>query len=88
MSGRPYPTPNRLKVLREIEAGELRHYHFIRAQTVNKVTDRLRTAIVDEFVAAGLADRGEPDDFNRSIVALTTDGRQYLDTYGKNGATT
>lgn len=85
---RPYPTPTRLRLLRHIAAGELVHYHFIRPETRNRVTDGLYTAAVAELVAADLADLGAPDDGLQSDVRLTESGRQYLDTYGKNGADT
>ena len=86
----PFPTKTRLKLMREIADGELRHYHFIRPETRNKVTDGLKTAAVRELVDASppLADLGEADFFNNSPVTLTDAGREYLDTYGKNGADT
>lgn len=86
---RPYPTPTRLQLLEDIAAGKVEHYPFIRPETSNQVTGNLCTARVKEFVDAGLADYGDQaDDTNHSTVRLTDAGRTYLDTYGKNGATT
>lgn len=87
-NGVPYPTPNRLHVLREAARGELRYYHWIEPRTWNTVTDRERTAIVTTFIAAKLAEPGiRETGADYSTVALTDAGRQYLNTYGKNGAT-
>lgn len=85
-NGRPYPTPTRLKLMREIAAGELRHYHFLRPATRNNVTDGLKTVACKELADAGLVDLGEADFFQTSPVTLTDAGREYLDAYGKNGA--
>lgn len=88
MADFPKPTPPRLNLMRRIADGELVHYHFVRPETRNKVTDGLYTDAVRKLVDAKLAHLGEPDDFLTSIVRLTDNGRQYLDTYGKNGADT
>lgn len=85
---RPYPTPTRLQLLEDIAGGKVEHYPFITPQTSNQVTGNLVTARVKEFVSAGLVDYGvQADDSNRSTVRLTEAGQKYLDTYGKNGAT-
>ena len=92
-NGRPYPTPTRLKLMRWITEGDndttgrkgVKHWHFIRPETHDLATDRNVTARVAELVDAGLAEIPPADEFNTSIVRLTEAGRQYLDTYGKNG---
>ena len=62
----------------------VKHWHFVKPETHYLVTDREVTARVAELAAAGLAEIPEPDEFNTSMVRLTTDGQQYLDTYGKS----
>lgn len=92
----PYPTPTRLKLMGWIVEGEkdptqrrgVKHWHFIKPETRDLPTDRNVTVRVAELVAAGLAEIPAPDEFNTSMVRLTDAGRQYLDTYGKNGADT
>lgn len=88
-SPKPHPTPNRLIVMREIQRGELRYYDWkLRPRAWNTVTDRERTAIVAEFIHAGLAEPGTPEPgADYSAVRLTDAGTEYLKTYGKNGPT-
>jgi hypothetical protein len=83
-----HPTKNRLRLMGWIVSKSgVKHWHFIRPDTYDVATNRKVTDRVAELVRAGLAEIPAPDEFNTSMVRLTEAGQQYLDTYGKNGAT-
>lgn len=77
-SALPYPTPTRLRLADAIAAGEITHYHFLRPETRNTVTDGLMTMRVAELVAAGLAEIPPGDFFQTSKVRLTPDGMAWV----------
>lgn len=79
-----YPTPTRLKLAKDISVpgGRIRHWHFLRPETRNRFTDALVTARVAEFVTAGLAELGEPNEYEQSTVSLTPAGEEWLTKYG------
>lgn len=73
----PYPTKTRLAVFAEVQRREVRWYHWIKPEARNVVTDRVRTAIVEELAAAKLVDLGEADPGNYSVVEETDLGRRW-----------
>lgn len=79
-----YPTKTRLKLAKDISVpgGRIRHWHWLRPETRNRFTDSVVTARVAEFVAAGLADLGEPNEYDQSTVSLTPAGEEWLNTHG------
>lgn len=79
------PTPRLLRVAGQIKAGNVQHYHFTTPVTYYMPADQRVTAEVRKLVNADLADYGTPiNELQRSIVALTPDGEQWLTEHGSS----
>ena len=79
------PTPTRLRLVRDIAAGNVVEYLTEKPPwTYSRTEDRKVTDRVDELVTAGLATRDTPVHTYFKIVALTPAGEEWLQTYGGN----
>ena len=79
------PKPRLLRVAGQIKAGNVQHYHFKTPVTYFMPVNQQVTAEVRKLVNAELADYGTPiNDLQRSIVALTPDGEQWLNQHGSS----
>lgn len=78
------PTPTRIQLAKDIAAGKIRRYGWIKPWTHRSYDDRDVTAWVKRFVDATLAEYGEPNDHDYSIVSLTPAGEEWLAQHGKD----
>lgn len=76
----------RLRLARDIAAGHVKCWHFIRPEFRRTYDDGVIAYYrIQEFEHFGCADRGEPESgLQTSIVRLTPAGEEWLNRYGSN----
>lgn len=82
----PPPTPTRLQLARDIDAGEVNWYAWVDPEARWTSSDgsntRKVTADVRFLIDTGVAERGKPGPAGYCTVALTADGKAWLAQHG------